>query len=314
MVVRGDRPTAPARACSFGLFRQPKHRAYARGHPAGRLSPLSMSPATRPTPSAISRLRCAPRVSARPLRLFACNVETVDDHHVLPPVALRPLPRQVCRIGPDAGRQREPTGDPHKTQLLNLMRLVQGDAETAEIAAAMRLDPVLSFRILRYLNSPGPGPEPPDRIARSGTDHPWPAAPDPLAGRPAFFGPRAATQRLAAGRKRADPRPADGSRWDEQTPARQDARPAVPDWHLLLPRSPAASPADRSPQRPLPIADEIRQALLERSGPYAVTAGRSRSRRGASTCQALESWPWPPVSIRTSSIAPCLLPRPGPAK
>jgi EAL and modified HD-GYP domain-containing signal transduction protein len=91
----------------------------------------------------------------RPVRLFACNVETTDD-------------LRFCRqwhysnfhgkfASKASGTRSESGGDPHKSLLLNILRLVQGEAETAEIAAAMKQDPLLSFRILRYLNSPALG-------------------------------------------------------------------------------------------------------------------------------------------------------------
>jgi EAL and modified HD-GYP domain-containing signal transduction protein len=41
--------------------------------------------------------------------------------------------------------------------LLHLMRLVQGDADTPEIVEALKQDPLLAFRILRYLNSAAVG-------------------------------------------------------------------------------------------------------------------------------------------------------------
>ena len=53
-----------------------------------------------------------------------------------------------------APRPEQTQADPHKVQLLNLMRLVQSDAENDEIAAGLKQDPLLTFRILRYLNSP----------------------------------------------------------------------------------------------------------------------------------------------------------------
>lgn len=48
-------------------------------------------------------------------------------------------------------------GDPYKVQLLNLLQLIEGGAATPEIAEAMKQAPILTFRILRYLNSPAIG-------------------------------------------------------------------------------------------------------------------------------------------------------------
>lgn len=142
------------RGFQIGLFRQPKHRAVARmiqqvdyaavdvgGNEAGTVRDFSAA------------VRAAGNAS--PLRLFACNVETFDDHLFCHQWHFDNFHGKFAESAPTL--EKEQTGDPHKAQLLNLMRLVQGDAETTEIASAMKLDPVLSFRILRYLNSPALG-------------------------------------------------------------------------------------------------------------------------------------------------------------
>ncbi|MFZ2269597.1 MAG: HDOD domain-containing protein [Azonexus sp.] len=54
-------------------------------------------------------------------------------------------------------RPQTSQGDPYKVQLLNLLQLIEGGAATPEIAEAMKQAPVLTFRILRYLNSPAIG-------------------------------------------------------------------------------------------------------------------------------------------------------------
>lgn len=91
-------------------------------------------------------------VQGDPIQLFACNIDTLDEHQLCLQWHF-----DYCHghfVDHAAIASSAPAGDPHKTQLLNLLHLVQGDADTAELAKAMRLDPVLSFRILRYLNSP----------------------------------------------------------------------------------------------------------------------------------------------------------------
>jgi c-di-GMP phosphodiesterase len=142
------------RGFQIGLFRQPKHRAFARmiqevdyaavdvgGNEASTVRDFSAAVRAAGNPS--------------PLRLFACNVETFDDHIFCHQWHFENFHGKFAESAPTL--EKEQAGDPHKAQLLNLMRLVQSDAETAEIASAMKLDPVLSFRILRYLNSPALG-------------------------------------------------------------------------------------------------------------------------------------------------------------
>ena len=253
------------RGLRFGLFRQPTHPAYARIIQKVDFAAIDVANSEA---DAIRNFSAAVRagVSANPIHLFACNVDTDDDHQFCLQWHF-----DLChgKFGERAGvAANEPCGDPHKTQLLNLLHLVQGDAETAEIAAAMRLDPVLSFRILRYLNSPA----------------------------------LALTHRIESldqaliilGRQRL-------TRWLAVL-LFSVREPQLNDWLLvenaltrgrlmevlgtqLLPGQPhdplfltgIFSCLDRLLRRPLaevlgtmPIADEIRLALLERQGPYAA--------------------------------------------
>lgn len=135
----------------FGVFRQPRNPAYARVIQQVDYAAIDIAASE---PNSVRDFSSAVRagVQGEPLRLLACNIDTLDEH-------------QLClqwhfdychgRFANDTAiASSPPAGDPHKTQLLNLLHLVQGDADTAELAKAMRLDPVLSFRILRYLNSP----------------------------------------------------------------------------------------------------------------------------------------------------------------
>lgn len=139
------------RGFRFGLFRQPKNPAFTKVIQKVDCAAIDVA---HSEPGSVRDFSAAVRagVHSDPLHLLACNVDTVDDHHLC----------QQWHFDACHGRfaeqvtsqQSEPTGDPHKAQLLNLLRLVQGEAETAEIAEAMKQDPLLSFRILRYLNSP----------------------------------------------------------------------------------------------------------------------------------------------------------------
>ncbi|MCH2221059.1 MAG: HDOD domain-containing protein, partial [Dechloromonas sp.] len=161
----------------------------------------------------------------------------------------------------------DPGGDPHKAQLLNLLRLVQGDAETAEIADAMKQDPVLSFRVLRYLNSPMLGLT--RRI-------------DSLEQALIILGRQRLTRWLAV--LLFSVREPQMSDWLLVENALTRGRLMELLAERLMPGQPhdpffltgIFSCLNRLLHRPLadilatlPIADEIRQALLERSGPYA---------------------------------------------
>lgn len=90
-----------------------------------------------------------------PILLFASNINTLDEHQLYHQSHYDYFHgRFAASTPPPKGK---PGSDPHKVLLLKLLRLVQGDAETAEIASAMKLDPMLAFRIMRYLNSPALG-------------------------------------------------------------------------------------------------------------------------------------------------------------
>jgi len=252
------------RGFQIGLFRQPKHRAFAKviqqvdyaavdvgGNEAGTVRDFSAA------------VRAAG--SARPLRLFACNVETFDDHMFCHQWHFENFHGKFAESAPTL--EQEQTGDPHKAQLLNLMRLVQGDAETAEIAAAMKLDPVLSFRILRYLNSPA-----------LGLSHRIESLDQALI----ILGRQRLTRWLAV--LLFSVREPQLSDWllveNALTRGRlmeslgEQTLPGKTHDPLFL--TGIFSCLDRLLRRPmtealseLPITDEIRQALLERSGPYA---------------------------------------------
>ena len=77
---------------------------------------------------------------------------------------------------------------------------------------------------------------------------------------------------------------------------------------------------DRLLRRPLaevlgtmPIADDIRLALLERQGPYAALLAVAEASESVDQAGWL-GWRRRPASIRTWSIAPCSPPPRGPAK
>jgi c-di-GMP phosphodiesterase len=143
-----------ARGLGIAVVRQPGHPLFATAMAAADHAVIDVAASA---PDEVRQFSAAIRANdqRRPARLLALNVDTLDEH-------------QLCHQwhfdlfhGPFAvsGAPKPTQGhaDPHKVQLLNLMRLVQGDAETAELAAALKQDPLLTFRILRYLNSAASG-------------------------------------------------------------------------------------------------------------------------------------------------------------
>lgn len=137
---------------AIGLFHQPWHPAFAR------LRPLASYGICNIVAAGAEDIHDFPEVfaaSGEPLPLFAANIDSLDEHRLCRQrhfdffhgrfAATTPLPSRTTEV------------DPNKAQLLNLLRLVEGNAETPEIAEAMKQAPVLTFRVLRYLNSPAIG-------------------------------------------------------------------------------------------------------------------------------------------------------------
>jgi EAL and modified HD-GYP domain-containing signal transduction protein len=253
------------RGFQIGLCRQPKHPAFAKVIQQVDYAVIDVGANEASTVRDFSAaVRAAG--SARPLHLFACNVETFDDHLFCHQWHFENFHGKFAESAPTL--EKEQTGDPHKAQLLNLMRLVQSDAETAEIAAAMKLDPLLSFRILRYLNSPALGLS--HRI-------------DSLEQALVILGRQRLTRWLAV--LLFSVREPQFSDWLMVENALTRGRLMESLGEQTLPGK-AHDPLfltgifsclDRLLRKPmaealgeLPIAEEIRQALIERSGPYAA--------------------------------------------
>jgi len=139
------------RGIAIALLRQPKHPSFGE---IIHLADYGAVPVAATEPSLIRDFSIAFRASrqGRPVDLFAVDIRTTDEY-------------RLCHLwhfdyfhGSFAAQTSpaadEAAVDPHKMQLLHALHLLQSDAETAEIAAALRQDPPLAFRILRYLNSP----------------------------------------------------------------------------------------------------------------------------------------------------------------
>ncbi|PKO48041.1 MAG: hypothetical protein CVU31_07345 [Betaproteobacteria bacterium HGW-Betaproteobacteria-4] len=142
------------RGLLIGIFRQPKNPAFAKVIQQADFAAINIAAHEADTARDFS---AAVRASAgdRPKKLLACNVETLDDLRFCQQWHFDNFHGKFASS--DSGVRSDNSGDPHKALLLNIMRLVQGEAETVEIAEAMKQDPLLSFRILRYLNSPALG-------------------------------------------------------------------------------------------------------------------------------------------------------------
>lgn len=142
--------TLRQRGLAIGIFRQPKNPAFT---PAIQFADYGVVDIGASEASAIREFSTAFRASEKkhPVHLFGSDIETLDDHRFCHQLHFDYFHGRFAAA--TVKRQDETTADPHKVQLLHLLRLVQGDAETAEIAEAMKQDPLLTFRILRYLNS-----------------------------------------------------------------------------------------------------------------------------------------------------------------
>lgn len=137
------------RGLQIGLYRQPQHPAFTS---AIQLASYAAIDIETSDPNTVRDFSAAIRaISRKHPRLFACRVATEDDHRFCHQWHFEHFQGKFAAsvVGPPPKQG----SDPHKAQLLNLMRLLQTDAETNEIAEAMKLDPLLSFRILRYMNS-----------------------------------------------------------------------------------------------------------------------------------------------------------------
>lgn len=251
------------RGLQFGLFRQPKHPAFAKVIQKVDFAAIDIDDTEANSARDFS---AAVRSGAQgKVRLIAIMVESVDHHRFCYQWHYDYFHGNFASVQTKSGS--DPATDPHKALLLNLMRLVQGDAENAEIANAMKQDPLLSFRIMRYLNSPALGLS--RRI-------------DSLGQALIILGRQRLTRWLAV--LLFSVKEPNFSDWLEIESSLTRGRlmevlgerltPGVPHDPLFL--TGIFSCLDRLLHKPIaeiigdmPLADEIRQALVERSGPYA---------------------------------------------
>lgn len=142
------------RGIRIGLFRQPRHPAFGTLLDVVDFAAVDVAEAQGGNLRDFSIALRASKDVRHLIELFGANIETLDD------LALC----NRCNFGFFHGPFAQPgqdweaaKGDPHKMHLMHLLNLVQGDAETAEIALQLKQDPLLTYRILRYLNSPAIG-------------------------------------------------------------------------------------------------------------------------------------------------------------
>lgn len=142
------------RGIGIGLSHRPGHPAFSHVAPLADYGVIDVAGSDAGNVRDIS---VAFRASEKqpPVHLFAANIDSLDEHRLCQQWHFNFFHGNFAATAPARPGTRQV--DPHKIHLLNLLRLVQGEAETPEIAAAMKHDPVLTFRILRYLNSPAIG-------------------------------------------------------------------------------------------------------------------------------------------------------------
>ncbi len=137
----------------FGVFRQPRHPAFATALLFAEFATIN---ATSARGNEIRDFSIAMRSEEmrRPVELLVAGIESQED------LRLCVQSRFAYYHGPFFSKEsvgKPPRSDPNKLHLIHLYNLVQSDAETPQLAAALKQDPNLTFRILRYLNSAAMG-------------------------------------------------------------------------------------------------------------------------------------------------------------
>lgn len=143
-----------ARGIRVGLFRQPKHPAFGTLLDAVDFAAVDVAEAHGGNVRDFSIALRSSKDVRHLIELFGVNIETMDDMALCHRCNFQFFHGPFAKPGQEWDAAK---GDPHKMHLMHLLNLVQGDAETAEIATQLKQDPVLTFRILRYLNSPAIG-------------------------------------------------------------------------------------------------------------------------------------------------------------
>jgi EAL and modified HD-GYP domain-containing signal transduction protein len=87
-------------------------------------------------------------------QLVATNVKTLEEYHVC---ASLPFVYIQGTFVTSREAWTKPSMDAGRIKILELLNQIRQDAENAELVQALKLDPALSFKILRYINSAGSG-------------------------------------------------------------------------------------------------------------------------------------------------------------
>lgn len=257
--------TLRERGLKIGIFRQPRHPLFAA---AALQADLGVIDLPSSEPGSVRDFSAALRAShhEHPVQLIALGIETLDELRLCQQWHFDFFHGPFTRNPPPVHETHQT--DPHKVQLLHLLHLVQGDAETGEIAEAMKQDPLLTFRILRYLNSPALGLN--HRI-------------DSIGQALMILGRQRLTRWLAVLLFSVrEPNFADWvlvetalTRGRLMESLGEQAHPGLPHDPLFL--TGIFSCLDKLLRRPineiiddLPVSEEIRQALISRQGPYAA--------------------------------------------
>ncbi len=87
-------------------------------------------------------------------QLVATNVRSLEEYHVC---ASLPFLYIQGTFVTSREAWTKPSMDAGRIKILELLNRIRQDAENAELVQALKLDPALSFKILRYINSAGSG-------------------------------------------------------------------------------------------------------------------------------------------------------------
>ncbi|MFA5170051.1 MAG: HDOD domain-containing protein [Sulfuriferula sp.] len=87
-------------------------------------------------------------------RLIATNVRTLDEYHVC---ARLPFHYIQGTFVTSRAAWTKPNMDAGRIKILELLNRIRQDTDNTELALAIKLDPALSFKVLRYTNSAGTG-------------------------------------------------------------------------------------------------------------------------------------------------------------
>ena len=141
-----------ALGCRFGLY------GTGAEHPA--LAPflkqaefLFIDIAAHDIPAIKTQMECAHQL-APAQKFVATNIQTIDEYNVC-----ARLPFVLFQGSFVTSREQwtSPRMDAGRIRIVELLNRLRQDAEVAELSALIKQDPALSFKLLRYINSPGVG-------------------------------------------------------------------------------------------------------------------------------------------------------------